>query len=110
MPAGGAQTPAITRFQAFKSLFRSWRAKVVSPGLGKHQKLFGDLRADGVAACVFGAGFAAAVTGEAGQWLVLQDCSGVPNTFFAMVQFLYQCLVWVYSSILKCRTEKLVGL
>ena len=66
-PAGGADTPAITGFEAWESVLEHRGDQVVAKLTGDAEEVFVDDAADGVDTEVVGAGVAAAVTVESGR-------------------------------------------
>src|SRR6056297_2900705 len=69
-PAGRAQAPAITVFQAGETELRARRAQVVAAGLAEFQETLGQHRADGVYASILRSRLAAAGAVEAGLRVV----------------------------------------
>ena len=84
-PAGGADTPAVARFEAFKAKLRHGGAEVVAEGLGGFEEGRVDDAADGVDAVVVRAGLAAAGAVEAGHGLAAADVEGLAEDIFAAV-------------------------
>jgi hypothetical protein len=67
LPAGGAETPAIARFEARKLKRGHWRRQIVALGFGKGQKLGGHLGADNMNPHVASPRVAAAISVKAGH-------------------------------------------
>jgi hypothetical protein len=84
-PAGGADTPAISRFEAGKSELRHGSAEVVAEGFrGFEEGLVYDA-ADGVNSVIVGAGLAAAGAVEAGHGLTAADVEGLTEDVLATI-------------------------
>jgi hypothetical protein len=66
-PAGGADAPAVSGFEAGESVLRHGSGEIVAEGFGGGEEGGVDDAADGVDAVVIGAGVAASVAVEAGR-------------------------------------------
>jgi hypothetical protein len=84
-PAGGADTPAISGFEAGKSELWHGGAEVVAKSLGGFEERRVDDAADRVDSMVVGTGLAAARAIEAGHGLAAADIQGLAEDVFATI-------------------------
>ncbi len=85
LPAGDAEAPAISGFEAGEAVEGHGGAEIVALGLGEAQKFGGDLGADDVGAAILGAGLAAAIAKEAGDWIGAAGLQGLAEDIFGVV-------------------------
>lgn len=67
LPPRGDQTPAITRFQALKSIFRERCRKIIARHFRKSEKFLGCYNANRMASGILGGGIAAAIAVKTGE-------------------------------------------
>jgi hypothetical protein len=84
-PAGGADTPAISGFEAGEAELWHGCAEVIAESLGGFEKRRVDDAADSVDAVVVGAGLATASAVEAGHRLAAADVQGLAEDVFTAV-------------------------
>jgi hypothetical protein len=84
-PAGGADTPAISGFEAGKSELRHRGAEVVAQGFGGIEEGRVDDAADGVDTVIVGTGLAAAGAVEAGHGIAAADVQGLAEDVLATI-------------------------
>jgi hypothetical protein len=84
-PAGGADTPAISGFEAGEAELWHGCAEVIAESLGGFKKRRVDDAADSVDAVVVGAGLATASAVEAGHRLAAADVQGLAEDVFTAV-------------------------
>jgi hypothetical protein len=84
-PAGGADTPAISRFETSEAELRHRGAEVVAEGFRGFEEWFVYDAADGVDSVIVGAGLAAAGAVEAGHRLAATDVEGLAKDVLTTV-------------------------
>ncbi len=82
-PAGGADAPAVSGFEAGEAVLGHGGGEIVAEGLGGGEERGVDDAADGVDAVVVGAGLAAAGAVEAGHGLAAAGVEGLAEDVFA---------------------------
>jgi hypothetical protein len=84
-PAGGADTPAISRFETGEAELRHGGAEIVAEGFRGFEEWLVYDAADGVDSVIVGAGLAAAGAVETGHRLAAADIQGLAEDVFAAV-------------------------
>jgi hypothetical protein len=84
-PAGGADTPAISRLEASEAELRHGGAEVVAEGLRGFEEWLVYDAADGVNSVIIGAGLAATSAVEAGHGLTAADVEGLAKDVLAAI-------------------------
>jgi hypothetical protein len=84
-PAGGADTPAISGFEASEAELRHGGAEVVAESFRGFEEWLVYDAADGVDSVIVGAGLAAAGAVEAGHGLAATDVEGLAKDVFTTV-------------------------
>ena len=84
-PTGGADTPAVSGFEASEAELRHGGAEVVAKGFRGFEEWFVYDAADGVDSVIIGAGLAAAGTVEAGHGLAAADIQRLAKDVLATI-------------------------